>query len=454
MKNVNELDDFLRQKEEEFNVPYKEEYWDKASAFLNAERGASSGRRTLAGIALLSSAVIISIALIGYFVFNYNSNHKAETAVSATVSSSASKSISGNSGNNNATINGATSTNNNGATIANITPASVTGTIKTQATNSGAVKPSSPQITSSVKTGSRAKHNSINPMSGRYVATQVVSGGVENPDVTSRTGNTAMSPVNNQQSPYISSPFESQIPEFENMTINDKTIAVLYGLYYKSDGTAAYKKTHEVAHSAMFPQLGIALTGGANIFNSFRDNKNPYAYVSTNPFLGVKATYQWNSNWLAIAQLNGALRGGVNQQITELPSGSAPLAQTYSVRHLYYLQLPIMLGYQISKKNMVSAGVGISYLLSDGVQAKDSSGRYEGSYKMENGNGFNKLDYFAALAYTYRLNRRFSFSINATYGFTDVTNTSYFDDAIKNYNHNISLGLAINYSLLQRKIGE
>ena len=58
---MNEMDEFLREKEEQFHVPFKEEYWDKASAFLQQERGATTaGFLNLKNIFILSGIFILS----------------------------------------------------------------------------------------------------------------------------------------------------------------------------------------------------------------------------------------------------------------------------------------------------------------------------------------------------------------------------------------------------------
>ena len=40
MKNLKkeELDDFLRQKEEEFTIPFEEKYWEQTAAYLEQNR--------------------------------------------------------------------------------------------------------------------------------------------------------------------------------------------------------------------------------------------------------------------------------------------------------------------------------------------------------------------------------------------------------------------------------
>ena len=75
MKHSNELDDFLREKEGEFNVPFEEKHWEKASAYLEAER-----RTTVLGNLTKGNLVLVAALLIGfigagsYFIFNNNLN--------------------------------------------------------------------------------------------------------------------------------------------------------------------------------------------------------------------------------------------------------------------------------------------------------------------------------------------------------------------------------------------
>ncbi len=479
MKSENELDDFLRAKEQEFQVPYEDKYWEQTAAFLDAERGG----RTVTIFWSVRNIIMICAALLivgtgAYFVLNQKSNiknhgpidngqltqdsrPKTQDQISEATEGKNNTSnvqtqdaraktqdqISDNQ--NNTITNNTTSTLSNSKSVDNGTIAAAK-TLDSKTAHAAKTKGINSTHASSNNTGSKVTSVTTGTKSDKGVLTQDQDAHGDVLLITGMPENMPTVIINSSSSvTYVDEHIQSLSPLFRDLTLSAAQ-RKQYNLALKSDGSGAYTKVREFKSGTQYPIISVSATAGVNLFNNFRDNSKSYSYVSTNPFLGVKASYQWNNKWFAQAQLNAVVRGGVNQV---RPNSNETFAATYTslgVRHLYYLQLPVSLGYQFSQRNAVTAGLGISYLLSDGAENRiDSTGKFNGGYRLESPKGFNKLDAFVILGYNFKLDKKISFTVNASYGFMDVTDNTYFAED-KRHN-NMSLGFAINYLLYSKK---
>jgi hypothetical protein len=232
------------------------------------------------------------------------------------------------------------------------------------------------------------------------------------------------------------------------MTINDNTIPVFYGLPYQSDVSGnSSRKIREFSRGGLYPQLTVSLSGGVNVFNAFKEYAKEPGFISTNPYLGLKATYQINTLWILGAQLNAIQRGGVNQQIhyLENPENDIMLKQFYAV------QLPFSVGYFLNKKNSVSLGVAPMYTLATKFSTYDlANQQLKKSTQFLNTKGLNVFDLQLSAGYTYRLNKKVNLHASYYFGLIDATKSNTFTNDLRHTNHFLNIG--INYNLLQKKV--
>jgi hypothetical protein len=86
---------------------------------------------------------------------------------------------------------------------------------------------------------------------------------------------------------------------------------------------------------------------------------------------------------------------------------------------LSYISLPILLGYQSTKKLKVLLGPEVSYLLEEKFKFSDGSTLYPGD--------FNKIDLGIDLGIAYPITKKLSSEFRYNYGFRDLVNVTFTD---------------------------
>jgi hypothetical protein len=232
------------------------------------------------------------------------------------------------------------------------------------------------------------------------------------------------------------------------MTIEDNTIPVFYGLPYigKSQGSTS-RKIREFNRGGMFPQFTLSVCGGLNVFNTLKDRNDTSGFINSNPYLGIRTSYQFNTKWIATAQLNAIQRGGMNQRIQPTEN----IQDDILIRQFYALQLPVSVGYFLNKKHSISIGVAPMYALATSQSTFDqTTGETGNNIKIRNAAELNRLDVQALIAYSYRLNKKINLNASYQHGFIDVTKSNVFTNELNHYNNFLSIG--ISYNMMQEKV--
>src|SRR5690242_15546937 len=87
--STNELDDLLRQKEAEFDIPFKEEYWKRAEALLDQKRRTRFAFWNARNIGLVALMVMLSGMAGWYVIANQQSANTSNETSHQVVSPSA-----------------------------------------------------------------------------------------------------------------------------------------------------------------------------------------------------------------------------------------------------------------------------------------------------------------------------------------------------------------------------
>ena len=481
----NELDDFLKRKEAEFDVPFREAYWEKAQELLQRERrhrpAAFWNARTLglSGVVALLGGMAVWFALSTNPVSQPGQNNTANTNVAPTpyFESNDNAVVSNDNTNGSAATNNsqqtestASASSHNYTNTSNHSSASVAGVANDPSSNvasessayqsqSNAVASnarrssgSSNDVASNVSTNASASNVSVassSRNSNSVVASNVRStNAFANSTSYGETAATQMTLVRSLNKTRIHYRQVSTIPVFEDMTPNDPALMRFYGLYYNGDG-AASRKIREFKNMGQFPQITWAAVGGVNVFNHLKEKSDSLNYVSTNPYVGVKFGLQWNPKMSVCVQPMIAQRGGVRLFDYNDPYTAADKAIAF--RHLYYLQIPVTAGVQLSKRHNVSIGGGPAVLLATGTRLKNvDNDDIEGKYKFKQNDGFKRIDYFATAGYQFRVNKKWGFQASFKYGLTDITNDAHFGEAQNHQNLQASIGLT--YQFYQEKL--
>jgi hypothetical protein len=444
MKSPNELDDFLRQKEAEFDLPFQEAYWKQAEAMLDAQRRnrfAAFWNMRNVGMALL--IVALGGTAAWYAATNPTTHQPNQPTVTHTPKPTPffeSKS------------NAATSTNQvvSSAAVVNTNSNNTESNATGNTTNSTS-------IASRANAGSNNSHQAVQTSQtnfNRNNTTLTSATSQQNPINASSSSMTTDMDTRAEFAAMKSRPvagfvfrLAEPIPVFENMTPSDPALMRFYGLYTHDLGSTA-RKFREFKYAAQYPQMSWAVSGGVNVFNSFKVNADSPSFISTNPYIGVKFGVQWNPVWSVNIQPTLVQRGGVHMTDT-LVGTFSNIVTTH--RHLYYLQLPVSVAAQLNKRNNVSFGAGPAVLLATGESVRQSEPNNSTSYGLTGDNRFRRMDYFVTAGYQYRLNKKIGLQGSVRCGLTDVTKNPSFGQSIAHRNIQTSIG--INYQFYSEKLG-
>jgi hypothetical protein len=127
-----------------------------------------------------------------------------------------------------------------------------------------------------------------------------------------------------------------------------------------------------------------------------------------------------------------------------------------SLQHIYYLGVPIYIGYNYKKLN-INLGVQTNFALASGGLEKIQAS-YDGqliSYDIKKDDlGINKVDFGTRLGLFYKLSDKFSLETNYYCGLTNlIKGKSFFESPIWQVQQ-LTIGLRYNLLILDRNIGE
>ncbi|HZG00925.1 MAG TPA: outer membrane beta-barrel protein [Chitinophagales bacterium] len=486
----NELDDFLKRKEAEFDVPFREEYWDKAQALLQRERrhrpAAFWNARTLglSGVVALLGGMAVWFALSTHPVSQPGTNNAANSPAPTPYRESKDYAVvkTDNANNNAVATNdqqpestSSNSSNDNYNTVSSNSSASVAGVATTTSTssvngnanssnrvsvNTGVANTtvnnrsanSNSAVTSSISINATANNNLNSGNNARSASAGATASASTRPSLNAPlnadASKTEMSLVRSLNKSRIHYRQVSTIPVFEDMTPNDPALMRFYGLYYNGSG-AASRKIREFKNLGQYPQITWSAVGGVNVFNHLKEEDDSLNYVSTNPYLGVKFGLQWNPKMSVCIQPTLAQRGGV--RLFDYHDAYTAANKAIAFRHLYYLQVPVTVGFQFSKRNNISFGGGPAVLLTTGTRLQNlETEDLEGKYKFKQSDGFKRIDYFATAGYQFRMNKKVGFQASFKYGLTDVTSDAHF--GVKQNHHNLQASIGLTYQFYQEKL--
>jgi hypothetical protein len=100
---------------------------------------------------------------------------------------------------------------------------------------------------------------------------------------------------------------------------------------------------------------------------------------------------------------------------------------------------------QVMKNQFLMASIGASYSLDVSSSVKDNQ---TANAITKNGysTGFNPFDFFLGAGYGYQLSKKMMIQLNFQQGFMDMTKNTYFNNANKNTQTRISIGLKYSFS--------
>lgn len=440
MKSQNELDDFLRKKEQEFDLPFQEVYWQRAQELISKNRKT----RSFLWFRIMPFAALFILGGIGSYV--YLASDENMTRDLSTNQSSDQRTEE-------------TQIERSEMATPIFSPDKTKAAKSTDPLSTNNVEVASSAATPNTFSPSRSTHNkSTASVSGNQVASNDIAEKAQRAMIKKKSDPSRLNESDNltltipglkrKDISALTYYQQHQIPVFETMTPSDPTLLKFYGLYYdKASGTAA-RKIRDIKNSAQYPQLTIAAVGGLNIFNQIKADTDTNQYVGVNPYIGSRIGLQWNSVMAVHFQPTLIQRGGINLSI-DIPNEN----KKHVYKHLYYVQAPVFVSFKMSKKNTVYAGAGISYRIGEGYKATVVDAvtfNSTSTYTIYKGNLFTKADYFGTLGYLYRMNRKLSFQGSINYGMKPVlTNESKLET--NPVNRNVHVGVGLSYYLHQQK---
>jgi len=150
-------------------------------------------------------------------------------------------------------------------------------------------------------------------------------------------------------------------------------------------------------------------------------------------------------------------RGGLNStlittDLSELQSLDQWTTSTYSVRELYYLELPVYFDYRSERSNF-TLGMQFAYLAAARSEFTDLLQNSQGIISTQSGNSWTEKDSFSShdiavmIGYNYMLNERFDICGRMSYGLYDVTDDQVFNTGSV-IDRNLQMKIYLTYHLL------
>lgn len=196
----------------------------------------------------------------------------------------------------------------------------------------------------------------------------------------------------------------------------------------------------------------LGFIGGFGLSKSLVESGNSNA-INVNGVFGVSYQHYFNGGFSLMTNLLYAPRTGVNavkyyDKKTIYGWGSHTEQQVVDCQKMVYLELPIMVNYNVGNHNFM-AGPSLAYLVTSKL---DVSTIYENKQEsiVDNSttwgytDGFNKLDVAIVTGYEYNFKSNFNVGLRLNYGLTDITNNQYF--GADSFDNNIQFRVYLKYS--------
>jgi hypothetical protein len=209
----------------------------------------------------------------------------------------------------------------------------------------------------------------------------------------------------------------------------------------------SYKKPKPVIKH----RLGIL--GGLNLARGFESGTNA-GDLSANIFGGVSYNYFIHPKWVLHADLLYQARTGIETakvlQSKTYNFGSSKDVLTMHNERLHYIELPVHLGYHITQKVQLLAGINLAYLAgcsNEMVHEHDSPFESWTKTTAENSipEGMNRIDLGLSAGIAYEFTPAIEFGARMNYGLTDVTDNDYFSSSTIDRNLQMRFHLAYRF---------
>ncbi len=197
----------------------------------------------------------------------------------------------------------------------------------------------------------------------------------------------------------------------------------------------------------------LGIIGGLNLARGFESGTNA-GNLSANLFGGVTYNYFVHPKWVLHADILYQARTGIETakvlQAKTYNFGSTRDVLTMHNKKLHYLELPVHLGYRISKNMQVLAGVNFAYLVGcSNEMVHEYQGPFEAWTKTTTEQslpeGMNRLDVGISAGVAYEISSAMEFGARMNYGLTDVTDDEYFSSIAVDRNLQFRLHLAYRF---------
>jgi hypothetical protein len=244
-----------------------------------------------------------------------------------------------------------------------------------------------------------------------------------------------------------------------NEAKNTDTFAKLNGL----DELKGFSMEMEDEHT-MFAELGksklpkakkneFGIIGGVG-FSGSLVNTNNEGVNCVSEVLGLSYQHYFNGGFSLMSNLLYAPRNGVNAvkyYDKELVYGFGSVTKQ-TVREsskLVYLELPIMINYNLGNHNFMF-GPSVSYLVTGKhefttmYESQTNETTMESSSKWGYIDGFEDFDVAVVAGYEYGVKPNLNIGLRVNYGLTDITNNQYF--GTDSFDNNVQFRLYLKYS--------
>ncbi|MGB1002989.1 MAG: porin family protein [Salibacteraceae bacterium] len=219
--------------------------------------------------------------------------------------------------------------------------------------------------------------------------------------------------------------------------------------------------TMEEEDHTMFAEIGnsklpklkrneIGFIGGLNVSRELVESTSKG--VAGCEFLGVTYKRYLNGGLSLTADLLYAPRNEVNSVKNYAKKvygfGSVVEETKVSSERLIYMEMPIMLNYNLGNHNFM-AGPSVSYLVTGKHQVSttytsQTESHTEGNTQWGHTDGYKRFDFALVGGYEYSIKPKLNVGLRLNYGLTDVTNNDYF--GTDSFDNNVQLRVYLKYS--------
>jgi len=485
MNEQEKFDDLLRSKSEERDFPFDETNWDKAEELI--ERSEKKRRFGLIGT-IFMAGIGVGIVLMLPFINNNKTpntvnnissgqnNSAAEqnknaqqTSNSAISAVSAPEQYATDNKQVNSAASSQTATLTNGSGVSHVKKTRHTKNSGSDArTQYSYVRPSAQ------KKDHRQVKAIYNPNSNKWVQNKAYKGSIDvadsNQQLTEENRNNSSNAITGKN------PTDKNRTDVQSKTIENNS-AITNNLTQKSDTSANKKATpnndstaqkkdsstnttppiaqQPAAKSKKYSHtLFSADAGGGYSLGWKKENGTQGNGLS--PILGISVTHYFSTKISALIGLQYNSLGNINtlysNSTTAYDFGTTTNVNSVTVKTLYYLSLPIKLQYNISGKNIISAGIDMLYMLNTSSSVVSYNQNYFGvsgntaSTKMGYMDGINNMDAQLTLAYRRKINR-FTVTAEGYYGLLDIESNTFFGNNV--FERNSGLRFILSYDIIK-----